>query len=711
MTVMDGDPLEIIGDLVDGQFRVDAFVGFGDLSVVYRGFHVGVEANVAIKFLELPTTLDDALVAPLIRSFREGTKLHYRLARGHMHIAQSIGSGQTIAPRTGASLPYLVREWLDGESLNHNFSDRRARHAGGRTIAEAVDLFRGAMEGLAYAHRQGVAHLALNPSNLFLAQQGPETRLKILDFGVAHAMNEHAAPIRARKSSPHQATGLRILVPAYAAPEQLDAAIGQEGTWTDVYAMALLFVEALTDQPMFGDAPPPLDQKLRPSMRRISLPANLDERMAAVLSRALLFAPRERHASAGIFWKDLSEALRTSRHALPKVAQALPHRSIPVVRRPSTAPKMAAVHRQTLLGLQEHPEKQASKPPQQIVRRSNRPPAPPLPPKKSSRPPPPLSQNMVPPRAQTLPLVEAEEFPTQQEMRIPTPMADPLYMQTIQRARQESAAAQNDVRIPPPPMMPNDPASQVFFVSPPKTAPVPFFTPPPQPAVPALMPQDYQQPQLVPPQLTPLGSSRSAETVAPPPMFTSSKKWIAIAGGGFAAVAALALIVIFVTHESPEKTSAKTIPTASAAPVASTSSIALSSLPPIPTTTATIAPQPSIPPPRPLPAQVSQPDPPPTFASTSPATKHRFIVRDGRAALDLATQTLADCKRPKGRFGPGQIRATFSPDTGNVIHVMLGPPFSGSDQGKCIIQKYRSAHVDPFNGRPSAITYNFDFPR
>jgi hypothetical protein len=42
---------------------------------------------------------------------------------------------------------------------------------------------------------------------------------------------------------------------------------------------------------------------------------------------------------------------------------------------------------------------------------------------------------------------------------------------------------------------------------------------------------------------------------------------------------------------------------------------------------------------------------------------------------------------------------------------MLGPPFAGSDQGKCIIQKYRSAHVDPFKGRPSAITYNFIFPR
>ncbi len=706
MVVMDGDPLEIIGDLIDGQFRVDSFVGFGDLSVVYRGFHVGLEANVAIKFLELPTTLDDALVAPLIRSFREGTKLHYRLARGHMHIAQSIGSGQTLAPRTGANLPYLVREWLDGESLNHNLTDRRARGASGRSLVEAVDLFRGAFEGLAYAHRQGVAHLALNPSNLFLAQNGPETRLKILDFGVAHAMNEHAAPIRARKSSPHQPTGLRVLVPAYAAPEQLDAAIGQEGSWTDVYAMALLFVEALTDQPMFGDAPPPLDQPLRPTARKISLPPSLDDGIAAVLSRALLFAPRERQASAGVFWKDLSEAL--------------PHRhgSMPVIRRPSTSPKMPAVRRQTLLGLQEHPEKQASKPPQApasvpqqkpIARPSNRPPAPPLPAKQSSRPPPPLSQNMAPPRGQTIPLHEMDDAPTRQELRIPTPIAEPMYVETIARAREAQQAHAQDVRLPPPPMLPADPASQQFFVSPPGTAPNAFFTPPPQLA---LMPQDVQPPQLVPPQLTPLGSSRSAETVAPPPMlFGPSKKITALVGGGLAAALVLVLFVVLVAHEHADPKKAAAIPTASAAPIGS--ALAAANIPPVPpaaTTAPTTIAQPKLPPAPTLPNQVAMTQTDPS-SSLPKNARRRFLVKGGRAALDEATEQLADCKRPHGRSGPGQIRATFSPDSGKVIHVMLGPPFAGSEQGKCIIQKYRSAHVDPFKGRPSAINYNFIFPR
>src|SRR6516225_4553609 len=111
------DPFDLVGDVLDGQYRVDAVAGEGDLSVVYKGHHLGVDATVAIKCLNLPATLDPALVSPLVEDFREASRVHYRLARGNLHIAQTLGSGQTVAPRTGATVPYLVREWFEGESL------------------------------------------------------------------------------------------------------------------------------------------------------------------------------------------------------------------------------------------------------------------------------------------------------------------------------------------------------------------------------------------------------------------------------------------------------------------------------------------------------------------------------------------------------------------------------------------------------------------
>ena len=123
---MDDDPLDLVGDVLGEHFRIEAFAGEGLLSVVYRGRHVDVDAQVAIKFLSLPTTLDSDFSRPIVENFQEGCRLHYELARGNLNIAQTLASGSTIAPRTGATLPYLVREWFEGESLARDLARRRS---------------------------------------------------------------------------------------------------------------------------------------------------------------------------------------------------------------------------------------------------------------------------------------------------------------------------------------------------------------------------------------------------------------------------------------------------------------------------------------------------------------------------------------------------------------------------------------------------------
>src|SRR5580658_3047589 len=137
---MELDPFDLTGDVLDGQFRVDSFAGEGDLSVVYKGYHLGVDAPVAIKCLNLPATLDPALVRPLVDGFKEASRVHYKLARGNLNIAQSIASGTTLAPRSGAVVPYMVREWFEGESLASNLSRRRKEALKARTVQEALAL-------------------------------------------------------------------------------------------------------------------------------------------------------------------------------------------------------------------------------------------------------------------------------------------------------------------------------------------------------------------------------------------------------------------------------------------------------------------------------------------------------------------------------------------------------------------------------------------
>jgi len=330
------DPFDLVGDVLDGQYRVDAVAGEGDLSVVYKGHHLGVDATVAVKCLNLPATLDPALVRPLVEDFREASRVHYRLARGNLHIAQTLGSGQTIAPRTGATVPYLVREWFEGESLAAELTRRRGEERTGRSVEEAIALLDPAVAAIAYAHEQGTAHLSINPSNLFIARRDGTPSLVVLDFGVARTMNELASGLPPDALSTR---GLRVLFPAYAAPEQLDRTVGETGPQTDVYALALVFMELLSDRiVMHGSETGALVERVLHETKRPTPGAHglhLVRNLELVLARAVARLPSKRQKEAASFWRDVKSAQRGSAS-----------RSIP---KPTEVPRLASSP--TLMGI------------------------------------------------------------------------------------------------------------------------------------------------------------------------------------------------------------------------------------------------------------------------------------------------------------------------------------------------------------------------
>jgi len=316
---MDDDPLDLVGDVLGDHFRIEAFAGEGLLSVVYRGRHAEVDANVAVKCLSLPTTLDGELAKPIIETFQEGCRLHYELARGNLNIAQTLASGSTIAPRTGATVPYLVREWFEGESLAADLARRRPSReqdeAGvpfyvpdpippRRSLAEALTMLEHVADGLSYAHDRGICHLALRPSNVFLAVAEGARRSKILDFGLGRALDQ------ANERLPTPRT--QILYPHYAAPEQLVRTLGDPGPPSDVYALALLLLEILSDRPVIDEPDVQkavlkvLDRDVRPTPegQGVALPSAVDK----VLVQALSLDPANRQPNARALWSALREA-------------------------------------------------------------------------------------------------------------------------------------------------------------------------------------------------------------------------------------------------------------------------------------------------------------------------------------------------------------------------------------------------------------------
>jgi serine/threonine protein kinase len=279
--MLPGDPFDLTGEMLDGQYRVQSVVRPVDVDpiVIYRGDHQGVP--IAIECLRLPADIEADRLQKTVEAFLEGGRLHHQLARGHPAIAQSIAVGSRLAPRTGIIVPYLVREWLEGESLAEEMARPLAVRRIGRDLGETLALFEPAIEALGYAHAQSAAHLAIGPRTLFLEARGDAKQLKILDFGIARAID---TTLKSRRSHSLE----------YTAPELQDRGGPEPGAPADVYAIARILRDVLTG---------------------MELPRNLE----LALSRAADRVPDRRPKDASRLWEEMSASIRT-----PAVSGAVP---------------------------------------------------------------------------------------------------------------------------------------------------------------------------------------------------------------------------------------------------------------------------------------------------------------------------------------------------------------------------------------------------
>lgn len=304
------DPLSLVGEVLDGTYRIDSLVGEGGFGVVYRALHLGFDEPVAVKCLKIPGALSPQTREAFLRKFREEGKLLFQLSKDTLGIVRSIAVGDTVTP-SGIWTPFFVLEWLDGESLAHALSVRRAQGFRGRPLAEVMRWLRQPAQALAHAHEKRVAHRDIKPANLFVLRHDGSTipTIKVLDFGIAKVVGEGPAGA----SNAATKTGFTSFTPQYAAPEQFDPRIGPTGPWTDVYSFALVVVEMLTDRlPVQGDdaislMKSTLDPQVRPTPRTLGLEAA--EPVERVFARAFSVEPGLRFADIGGFWDALGTAM------------------------------------------------------------------------------------------------------------------------------------------------------------------------------------------------------------------------------------------------------------------------------------------------------------------------------------------------------------------------------------------------------------------
>jgi serine/threonine protein kinase len=217
------------GQTIAGKYRLNRLLGTGGMASVWSATNVFTEREFAIKFM-LPQV---ARTPEAARRFLLEAKISARI--NHPNIIEVIDVGQA----EDSSL-FLVMELLTGTSLD--VATRRRTPS--MPVHDFMRFMRDVAEALAAAHRCGVIHRDLKPTNIFLhTDRDGRIVPKILDFGVSKILEEE-------NNTALTVVGTVLGSPLYMSPEQAMGAEGIDGR-TDVFAFGSILFEALSGQRAF----------------------------------------------------------------------------------------------------------------------------------------------------------------------------------------------------------------------------------------------------------------------------------------------------------------------------------------------------------------------------------------------------------------------------------------------------------------------------
>jgi serine/threonine protein kinase/tetratricopeptide (TPR) repeat protein len=264
-----------------GHYRIVEKIGAGGMGVVYRARDERLNRDVALKVLPVEMLAD----ATAVKSFREEAQALSKL--NHPNIATI----HDFDMQDG--LNFLVMEYIPGTTLDQKIA------AGTFPEKEVVRLGVQLAQGLQAAHCKGVVHRDLKPSNLRIT---PDSRLKILDFGLARLMVPADQDVTRTSLEARPEAGTL----PYMSPEQLQGEPADERS--DIYSFGAVLYEMATGQRLFPEKHGPrlIDAILHQTARSPrELNGQVSLGMQSVIQKALDKEPERRYQSARELQVDL----------------------------------------------------------------------------------------------------------------------------------------------------------------------------------------------------------------------------------------------------------------------------------------------------------------------------------------------------------------------------------------------------------------------
>ncbi len=270
----------LVGTLLSGRYRLDAQIGTGGMSTVYRAFDTTLERTVAVKLMHREIASDSDQLERFRREARAVAQF------SHPHIVGVIDAGEDDGR------PYIVFEYVEGETLKD-----RIRRSGMLPVDEALAYAIEITRALASAHGRGIVHRDIKPQNVLIDEEG---MAKVTDFGIARSLDEEGLT----------ADGRVLGTTDYVSPEQ---ALGHlVNGQSDIYSLGIVLYEMLVgDVPFHGENQVAVAMKhVRDDIPDIArMRPEVTAGLAAILDHMTSKSLEKRYADAIALEDDLEDAL------------------------------------------------------------------------------------------------------------------------------------------------------------------------------------------------------------------------------------------------------------------------------------------------------------------------------------------------------------------------------------------------------------------